>query len=189
MTSNKDQKVKWYCPECGKRLKIDDKICPNCGVKLSWEDEKERPIAGIVVAGILGTIGIVWTLLALYNILYQEPSGARRELIDLFPSLQIVGLFGSSVGMVGNITLLVGALLSFLMHPKGNMVVKATAWSMILITILICISSKLVITTGSSNWPDLDNRLKTSIIYGLSGSIIGGLVQWGIILFLFRKAK
>lgn len=43
--------------------------------------------------------------------------------------------------------------------------------------------------TGSDAWATLDAATRGSLISGLIGGMLGGLFQWGLVLYFFRKRR
>ncbi|MBR4179070.1 MAG: transcription termination/antitermination protein NusA [Treponema sp.] len=36
-----EEEAEYFCPECGAKITLDDKVCPNCGSELVFEEEEE----------------------------------------------------------------------------------------------------------------------------------------------------
>ena len=148
----------------------------------------KKPVAGIIVALVVGVIGVIWSCAELFHNLYGNPSNVQVLLYQTFPALQIKNLIGFSFALLGNAVLVIGALMAHLNHPNGAKVVRATAYSMIALTALL-VAIACFAVFGSDAWPTLDAPTKGAMIGGLIGGTIGAVFQWGLILFLFRKCK
>ncbi|MCR4899528.1 MAG: transcription termination factor NusA [Treponema sp.] len=35
------EEAEYFCPECGAKITLDDKVCPNCGIELVFEEDEE----------------------------------------------------------------------------------------------------------------------------------------------------
>ena len=119
-----------YCSACGKAVPRGARFCQACGMAVGAHTPEpaasSRPMAGIVVASILGLVGLVWSGAVMFRGIYGEPSRAEAALYQLCPALQSIGACSNAAGLVGSICLLVGALLSLSHHPHGNAVVRRT---------------------------------------------------------------
>jgi len=200
-----------FCVKCG--LQYDEShehsFCARCGADLrkTTSDQpttpepnsikssplmtqsrpgEKKPIAGIVVAMVLGLLSLIWTCAALFHNVFGNPSDLQTLFYQYFPTLQIKNLIGLSLALLGDTALVIGALMAYLDHPNGTRVVRVTSYSMIALTILLVGFSCLAVF-GSDAWPALDAPTKGAMIGGLVGGTIGAFVQWGFILVLFRK--
>lgn len=197
-----------FCVKCGSEYdeKSGVNFCGGCGFdlrkpssgQLSSEDQstplqqrfpspQNKPIVGIIVALVLGVIGLLWTCAAFFQNLYGTPNNIQSTLYQTFPWLTIKAYIGLSLGMVGNAVLIIGALMSYLNHPKGPQTVRVISYS-----VIASITLESVITffalTGADAWPRLDAPTKGALIGGLVGGTIGAFLQWGLILFLFWRS-
>lgn len=183
-----------FCEKCGHPVNAEASFCAGCGIPTASTAPgssassalRSRPIAGIIVALVLGVIGIVWGLAQTVNVLWASPSGVRAALLESFPAFAGVELFGASVGFIANSAVVIGALLSNSFHPSGPRVVRISCWTTILMMLLMSALS-LLILTQSASWPQLAGPTKASLIGGVVGGFVGGVGQFALILFLFRK--
>jgi len=184
-----------FCARCGADLRNTtsdqqatpepNSIKPSPLITQSRPGQK-KPIAGIVVAMVLGVLSLIWTCAALFHNLFGNPSDLQALFYQSFPTLQIKNLIGFSLALLGDAALVIGALMAYLDHPNGTRVVRVTSYSMIALTILLVAFSGLAVF-GSDAWPALDAPTKGAVIGGLVGGTIGAFLQWGFILVLFRK--
>ena len=196
-----------FCIKCGSEYdeKTGVNFCGRCGFDLrktssgqsSSEPQstphsqqpansEDKPIAGIIVALVLGIIGLLWTCAVLFQNLYGTPNSIQATLNQIFPSLQIKAYLGLSLGILGNAALIIGALMSHMNHPKGVKAVRFTSYLMIISTALASVITYFAVT-GADAWLALDAPTKGALIGGLVGGTIGAFLQWGLILFLFRQ--
>ena len=195
-----------FCVKCG--LEYDEKLgnnfCAKCGFDLrenvSAQSEllpttapahgqlDKKPIAGIIIAVLLGIVGLLWSFAVLFHSLYGSPSSIQIALQQTFPTLQIKTYIGLSFALIGNAALIIGGLMAHLSHPSGAKTVRVTAYFMIVATVLLSVWT-LFATIGAEAWPTLDAATKGALIGGLIGGFIGALLQWGLILFLFRTGS
>ena len=145
----------------------------------------KKPIAGIIVAFVVGIFGLIWSGAVLFHTLYGTPSSTEAALSQTFPSLQIKTNLGQSLALMGYAVLIIGALMAYQNHPTGAKVVRVTSYFMIAVTIVLVVITFIVVT-GAEAWPTLDAPTKGALIGGLVGGAIGAFLQWGLLLFLFR---
>jgi len=175
---------------CGAQIAQGAQLCGKCGkqaeAKGSAVIADKRPVAGIAVAGILGFIGVVWDIAAIFENLYSQPTGVEADLYQAFPALQIIAHFSPFLSIAGNSALLIGTLMAFLRHPNGCMTVRITAYCMLLAVLGIFVASYFAVAAAVP-WHMLDPITKGGLIGGLVGGMLGGTLQYSLILFLFKK--
>jgi hypothetical protein len=185
-----------YCSQCGCEAIPESTFCAGCGAVLGASSSEpppvkrqisSRPVAGIAVATVLGGIGLLWACAQLFSSLSSAPGGVQAALFITFPGLQEAQFTTTAAGMLGNAAVLIGALMSFLFHPNGAKVVRVASWVM-LVAVVLSAGVTGTLVTNSAAWPSLDAPTKGGLIGGVVGGAIGGALQWGLILFLFRKA-
>ena len=180
-----------YCISCGKQIAEGAQFCGSCGNQVGVQNNvasADRPIAGIAVGTIFGVIGVVWSIMSMFKSLYGNPAGVEAALYQAFPALQSTSFFSTSMGMVGNSALLIGALLVFLRHPKGNKTVRVTSYCMLIAIFCMFVASYFAVTEAEA-WQTIDGPTKGSLIGGLAGGVLGGMFQWGLVIFFFRKKR
>jgi hypothetical protein len=139
------------------------------------------------VATIFGLVGLIWSGYAAFSALTTDPAGIQAALYRSFPGYQQAALMGSSLAFTGNAALLVGALMSFLYHPHGRTVVRVTSGIMIAAIVLQTVVT-INLIVASTTWGSLDGASRSSFMGGFVGAAIGGaVIQWGLVLFLFRN--
>lgn len=181
-----------FCTQCGRSMPEDASFCAGCGKPRSGPirdrpDDRTptaRPIAGIVIGGVLSGIGVAGGLYGLANAL--NPTGSAETLSELFPGAYQAGLVDKSLGLLLNTALLIGVLLSFLNHPNGNRTVRVVCGSWIAVAVLWTFLILSIMTT-SPNWNSADLAVKHALIGGIVGYGIGSVLQNSLILFLFWK--
>ena len=147
-----------------------------------------KPIAGIVTSLVLCTIGIIWSILILYRDLFAGSQGIELILANLFPSLLIIGFYSNTFLLISNTIILIGAILSYVFHPFGNNIVKTMSIISIFAILLFSILSYRAIV-NSESWDKLNDVIRSSVVGGIIGGGIGGILEFGIIFLLFRKYR
>lgn len=196
-----------FCVNCGLEYdaKLGNNFCAKCGFnfrkntpqkqeasentatvnQLPVSQPVKKPLAGIIVALVVGVFGLIWNSTVLFHNIYGNPSNVEALLYQTFPSLQIKIYIGLSFAMLGNTVLIIGGLMAHLNHPTGAKVVRITSYSMIGLSFVLTTITFFVVT-GSETWPTLGASTKGTLIGGLVGGIIGALLQCGLLIFLFR---
>ena len=182
-----------YCGNCGVELDGSGKYCPSCGRNCSSGHNlgpkiASRPMAGIAVGSILGVIGLLWSIATLFKLLYGTTGGSLAAMFETFPALNTTTLLSTSVGITGHTALLVGTSLSFLRHPRGNQIVRLSCIGLILAILITAILNHIIITS-SDVWATLPNNFRGGLVGGVIGAAIGGIAQWSVVMFLFRKRR
>lgn len=181
-----------YCMSCGTQIAQGAQLCGTCGKKTRANGSAviadKRPIAGIAVAGILGFIGVLWDIAAIFKNLYSQPTGVEADLYQAFPALQIITHFSPFLSITGNSALLIGTLMAFLRHPNGYKTVRITSYCMLLAVLGIFVASYFAVASAVP-WRMLDPITKGGLIGGLVGGALGGTLQYSLILFLFKKNR
>ena len=154
----------------------------------SLKPDDKKPIVGIIVTLVLCVGGLIWSGAVLFHSFFGSPNNAQVLIYQLFPLLQINAYIGGSFALLGNTTLIIGALLAYQNHPNGSKVVKVTSYSMIGLTLLLVLISCFAVF-GVNAWATLDLPTKGAMIGGLIGGTIGAIIQYGLIIFLFRNLK
>lgn len=153
-------------------------------VRIIWRVKK--PIAGIIIALVLGMLALIWCGAVLFHTLYGAPSASQVAILQTFPGFQIITLLGLSFALMGNTALIIGACMSYSDHTAGVKVVRVTSYLMIAATVILSAISYLGVT-GSQAWPTVDPAVKGGLTGGLVGGMIGAFIQWGLLLYCFRK--
>lgn len=184
-----------YCSSCGTLLAHGAQFCNGCGTRTATGaaasgalSTEKRPVAGIAVSAVLGTIGVVWGFVAMYKAIYADVEGMQAAIYQAFPAFQNVALLGSSIGILGSAALLIGVVLVLLRHANGPKTVRITSYCMLAAALLVLVASYFAMASAPS-WQTLDASTKGALLGGIIGGAIGGLAQWGLILFLFRNSR
>ena len=183
-----------YCTNCGEPIHEGARFCGACdnsaaatGDHDSMRVPRKRPVAGIVVAAICGFAGLLWCLSNLFRGLAPMSWGVAAALYSsLFPSFRNASVLNCAAGVIGNAALLVGTCLTFIRHCNGAKVVRVSCYCMLLLSLLLFTAAYFSITAGDA-WRNLNASTQASITRGLVGALVGNILQWGIVLFLFRK--
>lgn len=184
------------CPDCNKEVSSIAPYCPHCGrpiATLSGDEESQnwsgkiareplavaplhgkskKLIAGTVIGGVLGVVGLLMALNSL------NPGVAQLILIAQKPPLTSLMRISSSVGLLANSGLLIGITLSALNHPKGPEVVRITCALWAIAIALFGVLWRFIMA-GS----ELDTPAQTI------GGVLGGLFQCGLIYYFFRESE
>lgn len=151
-------------------------------------DNVQRPRLGIAVATVLGLINLIWSGELLFSHTTTPVPGDIQPVLYLaFPGYYEASLLRASLNLIGNSALLVGAFISAFYDLRGRAVVRATSRIMIAVAV---VGAALLIATlmgRSVTWGAMDAVTRKAVIGGLVVDAIGGLLQWSILLFLFRN--
>ena len=186
------------CPECNGTLSTTARACPHCGAQIGTSPDSvsptsssasiARPIVGIVVVVILAVIAIIMGAAFEVRHLSGEVSAAEAQGYAAFPSIQAIDNASTGIGLLASVVLLVGAVLSYMGHPRGNHTVRVVSYFTLAAAVVFFLWY-LIAITGSASWSSVDSDGKGKIIGFIGGSLISGTVRSGVILFLFRKSK
>ncbi len=172
------------CPLCVKYVRADAVICPSCEEPLR---EAKRPMVGMAIATMLGIGGLIRSASVLSSAMITLPAGVQATLHHSSAEYQVAALIGASVTLVGYCALLLGVFMTFSHLPHGRSVVRITSWIMMAVIILQTVLLTNLVAR-SSTFESLAGPASGGLLGGLVGSaIVGVLVQWGMILFLFRN--
>jgi len=130
-----------------------------------------KPVAGLVVAGVLGVLTTVWAL---------GRDGASS------PAMAETREMSNAVHMLGCTLLLIGAGMSVAGHRWGNRVVRATSWLMIVLVAMLV----LVIRSALAERALAQGReLTQGFGWMVAMVLVVGLFPWLLYLYLFRKSR
>jgi hypothetical protein len=181
-----------YCRSCGKQIARGAGFCGACGQPVAAEGlsvvTDKQPIAGIAVAIIVGVIELIWFAVHMFQLMNSYPSGIQADLYRAFPALNGIALFSDSIAMIGYSTLLIGALMGLLRHPKACKTVRITSYCMLVAQLAMAALTLFAITLAPA-WLLLDAPTKGSLLGGIIGGALGVVFVWGLLLFLFRRSK
>jgi hypothetical protein len=149
---------------------------------------RNRPIAGIITAIALNGIGIVWTGANLFSFLVSRHVGHKSEFYNLFPELEGAGILQMSMWLICSFVMIVGALMSQVCHPMGNQTVRAAAWVLAFVELVIP-TYMVRFVTDTVYWRLFEANHKIALLIALIGGAVGGLFKAWIFLFLFRKSR
>lgn len=164
------------CPDCGRDVSTAATTCIHCGrpmAQAAAPDAHPRPMAGIVIACVLGVVTLLWALMP------GEPA-ATEWGADAKKVSQGMHVLGCSA-------LLIGALLSLAGQRVGNRIVRTTSWLMIVAVLGLALLSWRLASSGAE--ADLGENA-TAILGGVAAvSALIGIAQWVLFLYLFRGSK
>lgn len=149
---------------------------------LKVSESPAKPMVGIVVAIAFGAIGLVWSL---YSWM-AGPNVQQAALQAAFPVLAVASVLGSGFGLLGNVLLLIGATLAILSHQNGCKTVRVASWSMLALVVILT-GLSLVGVMNAPIYVRLDTPTRWSLVGGVIGGGVGGVIQWGLLLFFFRS--
>lgn len=167
------------CPDCGRDVSTAAPACIHCGRPLmdpaaSPVPPADRPMAGIVTALVLGVLTIAWVLQR------DEPAT---------PQAEEVGSLFDAVHMLGNVVLVIAALLALAGRRAAHGWIRGLSAVMIL---AICGSMVVVWSVAETmiaESPPLPEggRGMLGAIFILS--TVFQLVPWMLYLYLFRSSR
>lgn len=185
-----------FCSTCGQQAKDHSRYCDQCGASLARGAQPAsstatagltRPIAGIVLALVFAGLGAIWAIVGCLGALSTSPGGVQGQLYKAFPGLDGLHLLGYLASIVGNAAVLVGASLTLASHPAGPKTTRIACWSLIGVAVLGSLLT-LTLFTSAPAWLSMNAPTKGGLIGGLVGGVVGAIAQWGLVLFLFRRA-
>lgn len=150
--------------------------------------DRVRPVAAIVVGGIIGFAQLLFGVLNYAGQMFSGPSPDLGELYDLFPAMEALTLFGGSITFLAALALLAGVMLTAALHDDGPRVVRIVVWVQ-LVWIAIATALTLAVYTSSDYWALLNPAIRGGLIGGSIGAGIGSLLFNGLVLYLFRKSR
>jgi FtsH-binding integral membrane protein len=159
------------CPDCGHEVSTAAPACIHCGRPLAAAaaPAPPKPIAGIVIACVVGLPTLIWSLLP------GDPTTA-----DLGPAQGM----SRGVHMFGCTALLIGAMLSLAGHRRGNAVVRGTSW--VMIAVLGAILLMILPRASAELTPEFGSGYVVPFMIIMTGFMLG---PWLLYLYLFRRSK
>lgn len=160
------------CPDCGREVSDAAPACPHCGRPFKTTSPAPRkPVAGIVVACVLGVLMLVWA--------HGKSTSTSPELVETRE-------MSNGVYTLGCVLLLIGALMSAAGHRWGNRIVRFASWTMIVLVSMLTwvIRSTLVDRAAAQGRP-----LTPGFGAAVALFAVVGLTPWLLYLFLFRRSR
>ena len=102
--------------------------------------------------------------------------------------MAVLRLLGVAVGLLGDSTVLIGALLALAGHWAGPRTVRIASWTMLVLGLALALLT-LGVVTGAPAWPGFDPVLRASFVGAVLGGMVGTVVQWVLVLYLFRRSR
>lgn len=153
------------------------------------KEPDDRPLVGIVIVGVFCALQLLFGAIALNPAtLGQPPLGPAGDIFRAFPALMPTQFLGATTSVFIALTMLVGSILSFLRHPKGNATVRFGAYAYIALAVAMAVLT-YVILTNSANWSRIPAELRGGLIGGAVGGSAALLGLAGGALYLFRKSR
>jgi drug/metabolite transporter (DMT)-like permease len=157
------------CPDCGREVSDAAPACVQCGHPFTAA--RAKPVAGIVVACVLGVLTLLWAL-------GVSPSAS--------PQAVEAREMSNAVHTLGSVLLLIGALMSAAGHRWGNRVVRATSWLMVVLVPMMLLAAREVLAERAL----IEGRtLVEGFGWVVAVAMVVGLAPWLLYLFLFRRSK
>ena len=145
-----------------------------------------RPLAGIAVAGVIGVVSLVWSFITISGAL--SGTGIQSQFFAAFPGTQGVSLLANSVGMIGYAAVICGAFMAFFMEPNGARIIRLASWGMIAASI-ISAGFTVALVRYAPAWFSLAPAVQGGFFGGIIVGLIGTVLTWWLVLFLFRSKK
>lgn len=166
------------CPDCGREVSDAAPACVHCGrplasVSASPSAAPARPMAGIVIACVLGVATLVWGLLP------GEP--LQTETAEWMDALS------RAVHVLGPIAVICGALLSLAGRRVGNVVVRAT--SRAAIAVLVLMMAMAYPAAARSMYIQYNDTRPGYLLPMMALMTLILVAPWLLYLFLFRTSK
>ncbi|HSU13861.1 hypothetical protein [Longimicrobium sp.] len=166
------------CPDCGREVSSAAPACPHCGRPIHaltatppsapvGPAAQPKPIAGIVIACVLGVLTLVWA------------HGHAEN-----PANEDTRQMSNAVYSFGYVLLMIGALMSLGGHRWGNRIARAACWitiPLLVILFLVIRQDLLARHAGEGLRPGVGAFLLA--VMGFS------LCPWLLYLYLFRKSR
>jgi hypothetical protein len=157
------------CSDCGREVSDAAPACPHCGRPLQPRPAAapRKPIAGIVIAVVLGVLTLVWT------------HGHADN-----PANEDTRQMANAVYMLGYTLLLIGSLMSLGGHRWGNRIARAACWITIpLVLVLFAVIRQELVArhAGDALQPGVQGFMLFMLGFALA--------PWLLYLFLFRKSR
>ena len=175
-----------FCPGCKAEVTEQATACTKCGMPFKATPVVKKPIVGLVVAGILGAIGLWWALSSFM------PGAIDPTLCALVPALAPFTMLNASVNSLGNSILLVGVVLTACGNRKGPHVIRITCLLMLVATILLgawLFSLVWMYSLVSGSLNAMEPQFRAGFVAGIIGSSTGGVFVWGVIAIFFKKSR
>ena len=150
--------------------------------------KQEKPLIGIIVSIIAGAILLIFNIKFIVSTIIYGFEQDGLTAISLFPFVKIWTYVGHVIGIVTNVTILAGAILSNATYRVGNKIIKLVCWFQIGYASIASVAA-LIMVTMSPNWGKLPDKVKATFFLGMGWALIVIVVIYGLILLLFRKYK
>lgn len=173
------------CPDCGREVSTAAPVCIHCGRPFMDPAaspapaappvaQADKPMPGIVTALVLGVLTIVWMLLR------DEPAT---------PQAEEVGSLVTAVHMLGNVVLVIAALLALAGRRAAHGWIRSLSVVMILAICGLMVVVWSIVETVIAESPPLPQggRGMLGAIFLLS--TVFQLAPWMLYLYLFRSSR
>ena len=191
------------CPECGRQVSDAAPACPTCGYPLHRvavatapvaaappiepavaSAAPPKPIAGIVVGGVLSAYGVLSGLIAMGRLDHM----AQNFIVQSVPALMPLKLLGLALGLLVDTCVLIGVLLALAGSRAGHRVVRIASIAALVVFLPLAMLGLLVVM-GSPAWSGFSGPLSAAFVGAVVGGMVGTVVQFGLLLYLFRRSR
>ena len=145
---------------------------PQLTPRAASPEQAGKPIAGIATVFVLGTANLVWALLPART----TGSTTAADLATISRGLQTLG----------NMGVIVGALMALLGNRAGNRVVRTTSWLMIPLQLLLVCAMAVLLNDIPAT---ADPRVRGAVVALVALGLVLATAPWLLYLYLFRKSR
>jgi len=162
---------------------------------IQYVSTDSRPVGGIIFAGLFAVFSMVTTVFILAEVVrvagrYNPQTAPQpgEELYWLFPEMMAFGLAGSVFGIVLQLVLLVGMLLSAMGRRSGHKVVRVVCYVVIAWT-FVAFAGQFIFMATSNRWVERPEFYRNVWPVTQLASVLLGASLFGLIIYLFRKRR
>ncbi len=142
---------------------------------------------GVILALIGSVIGMVFQITSFAGLAYGSPDSATHTVMNTFPLMELLTMLSLGVGMLLNLTVIVGAVMSLTDDRGGAGVVQISLKLSVALAVIMSLITGFYVTLHSE-WAPTPMEFKGAFIGGLIGGVAGNLI-WILIVLHFMKPK